>query len=527
MTQILSKVSITDSINKVVETTDGLILNGHYYDKASMSPQPLDLYAPIGAAFDLSMSKRIPSVYFTSYGVIENYGKGSLIVRDSNDKDITYVFTENSRSTKNSFLVMKISEKDGSSSYIAYGTPNVTYFADSCPNRVYDVIGQNDTTIFALGTSYYPSSSSTNVYCSILSIDKATLKVSIVETYGPRVVANVVVDTPMHSYILLKGQYGVTAARRFNKISGVSEIVTVTSVNGSVVYQQSTPSNGIEVEEGKFLVYTLSEVANKMTFTKRIIDTTIESLLTCANQQEGTATYTIKEGLEVTELPVLPSSIYNRYHLEVTNYNGKNYLNVFVSDTTGTLTGNIGKYGIYTFLINEDYSLKLTCFSPTAGVIATGYITNHKKDAVLCLTTGSMKYYLFDPVIEGWVQIFAENTTMSSAGFDLSDNLWYCDTVGGVYMVSPSKPVSVSLTMERDDYKYDGTNIDTNLVISVKNMSGVRVGAKFKLTIKGSAVFPATDSKVTTVTSTDLEDLLVPITIKDGGQIMVYPELLI
>ena len=76
MTQILDKYSLKNSNCKVVETNDGVILNAHYYDKSTMTPQPLTTIPLEGTALDLCLSKRIIKSHVNGYyGTVETYGK--------------------------------------------------------------------------------------------------------------------------------------------------------------------------------------------------------------------------------------------------------------------------------------------------------------------------------------------------------------------------------------------------------------------------------------------------------------------
>lgn len=526
MSQILNNISITTSLNKVVETTEGFILNGHYYDKATMTPQPLTTFETIGVVDDMCLSKRIvKSVYDSGHG-FENYGRESLVITDNYDSDITYLIGESSRTNSITTNILKITEKDGTAMQILRGNVSIGYYAATYNNRIYDIIGQNQNEIFVLASVSFTGTSS-GPFSAILSINKTTLAVTSIEQFGRYYISSKVFETPLYTFILMQEGKGALMCKRFNKMTAKAETVTVTSAPGTIAYHYSQASNGLMLEDGRFLVYSLSDAAGVITFTKRIIDPEDISLTTCAKYDEGVVDYTISELLDITEFPALASNYRNRHILEITSHNNKNYLNVFVYDLSGTVTGNIGKYGIYTFLITEGNGLELCGFTPMNGATPLGYILNNAKDGILSFTNNSLLYYLFNVEKQCWEEIYNVKGTITSAGFDMRDNIWYMDSLGNVEMLSPINPVSISLKMEEDNYQFDGIDIDTNILINAVNMDNEKIPATVKMTIKGSAIFTSTNTKTMTIVTNKGEDLRVPITVKDGGQIIIYPELII
>lgn len=533
MTQILDKYSLKNSNCKVVETNDGVILNAHYYDKSTMTPQPLTTIPLEGTALDLCLSKRIVKSHVNgSYGTVETYGKESLTVVDSYDDTITYVFAENNRTTSINPSITKISEKNGVAAIENTVNMSAGYFVNGMCWRVYDVLGQSKDNLYVLGSTVYTSNGSSYYgwYTGVLTINKTTLAMTVTETFSRYFNASKICETPLYTYILVQGSKNAHTMKRLNKSTAKVETCTVTSNAGtSAAYTISQGSKGIEIEDGKFLSYSVREISGNLAFIHRVIDTNDDALDTCCKYVEDVTTVNAENGLDVDADAIPMANNYRlRWQLEVNEANGNHYLNVLFYDVSESISTYNGKYGIYTYRINKDtYELTLTGKTVIPGVIPFGMIANNKHNGLMAVTANSLRYYEFNVAKECWEETYLANDAIYSAGFDLSDNIWYATTAGVVEMITPESPVDISLAMEEAGYQYDGNDIDTNLVISAKDMNGDKVAAKIKLVIKGSAVFTSSGTKTTTTTTLVGQDLKLPITIKDGGQVIVYPELII
>lgn len=78
---------------------------------------------------------------------------------------------------------------------------------------------------------------------------------------------------------------------------------------------------------------------------------------------------------------------------------------------------------------------------------------------------------------------------------------------------------------EQGLYEYEGEDIDTNLIISTTNLQGQYLRREVKLDIKGNAKFKENDTKSITVTTSDTEDLSIPVVITGAGALNIFPKI--
>lgn len=99
---------------------------------------------------------------------------------------------------------------------------------------------------------------------------------------------------------------------------------------------------------------------------------------------------------------------------------------------------------------------------------------------------------------------------------------------GMVYEYLPSKPLSVRLSLDQDNYTYSGTDINANISVSVKNIaSGSQISATIRLVINGTNAKFNNNLQVLTVQTYETGNLQVPITITGGGRPMITSHIVI
>lgn len=518
MAQILDSTNITGTINKVVELQEGFILNGHYYDKATMTPQPLTFFPMAGRNADIAVSKRISYTYGSGSYTIPTTSKSSILVRDNYDPEITYAFSESCLLTIG-INAVRIREKNGTAILEKSRVLIESFFSGIYHPKIVEIVSQTKDYLFV---NLHSWGAGGNGY-SIMSINKATLEGATIGVMEYKM-AKLVADTPEFSYFIVQDISSTVTAKRLNKSTLVLETPTVTAYTGTGS-KQASASKGIEVAPGEFLVYTANEISAKTAFNRRIINTNDISLLTCAKKNESPVVLTAKAGLAITDIGGSTSRAVS-YELYPTTVNGKMYLNVLVYDPSNIIPATIGLNGIYTYLINPTtYDLQLVSYYIIPGEIAVGLMMDHKQEGIVALTSNSLRYFKFNATSEAWECIYTENKKITSVGFDLDDNIWYQDFNSQIEMISPTTPVKVNISLENASYQYNGVDIDTNIIINATNFTGNKMVCNIKLTVKGSAVFTSTGTNVATFTLPADTDLYIPIKIKDGGQVIIYPEL--
>jgi len=124
----------------------------------------------------------------------------------------------------------------------------------------------------------------------------------------------------------------------------------------------------------------------------------------------------------------------------------------------------------------------------------------------------------------GWGKATTITDHVYGMGRDSLDRMWYVtrSTKWGAsyfetHLLTPSLPVTVTVTPASSNYTYAGTTISTNLNVSAFNASGARIATSVKLVIEGASMKFSDNSTVKTVTTTTGGDLAVAVNITGAG----------
>jgi len=132
--------------------------------------------------------------------------------------------------------------------------------------------------------------------------------------------------------------------------------------------------------------------------------------------------------------------------------------------------------------------------------------------------------YAFNPAT-GWNQANVISQNVGSIGRDRNDRIWY--TVSETNMAStdypninlltPTLPISITITPELESYTYSGSTINTYVNVSAYNASGARIATDVRLLIEGSGMEFVGGATVSTVTTSAVGELQVNIDITSAG----------
>jgi hypothetical protein len=84
-------------------------------------------------------------------------------------------------------------------------------------------------------------------------------------------------------------------------------------------------------------------------------------------------------------------------------------------------------------------------------------------------------------------------------------------------LLTPTLPVSITVTPENASYTYAGSNITTYVNVSAINASGARIATSVKLVIEGSSMTFTDGSTQKTVTTQTSGELQVGTTVTGAG----------
>jgi hypothetical protein len=124
----------------------------------------------------------------------------------------------------------------------------------------------------------------------------------------------------------------------------------------------------------------------------------------------------------------------------------------------------------------------------------------------------------------GWTETTSVGSYIHECGRDSLDRIWYTkpSTVYGSYkpelhLLTPTLPVSITVTPENASYTYAGSNITTYVNVSAINASGARIATSVKLVIEGSSMTFTDGSTQKTVTTQTSGELQVGTTVTGAG----------
>ena len=147
---------------------------------------------------------------------------------------------------------------------------------------------------------------------------------------------------------------------------------------------------------------------------------------------------------------------------------------------------------------------------------------NDTKTLMAVLTGGNTYIYSFNNAT-GWSLASTITDKIVEIGRDSLDRIWYV-TAGkygssypSLHLLTPSLPVTVTLTSAASDYTYSGSNINSTLTVNAINASGARIETNVKLVIEGSSMTFNDGTTIKTVTTSSSGDTSVPIIITGAG----------
>lgn len=124
----------------------------------------------------------------------------------------------------------------------------------------------------------------------------------------------------------------------------------------------------------------------------------------------------------------------------------------------------------------------------------------------------------------GWNQTTLLPHKVQNIGRDSLDRIWYIrpsskygNTKPELHLLTPTLPVTISVTPENAAYTYSGSTITSYIDVSAINASGARIASSVKLVIEGSSMTFSDDSTSKTVTTLTTGELQVATKVISAG----------
>lgn len=116
-------------------------------------------------------------------------------------------------------------------------------------------------------------------------------------------------------------------------------------------------------------------------------------------------------------------------------------------------------------------------------------------------------------------RIYIISSSSSNTYFETLETYGQSQGSFTIWEYIPCSPFLIDFRLENNEYTYLGININTNIILNVKNpLLGIRVAKTVKLTINGNTATFADGSKTQTVTSSTTQNTSIPIIITGAGR---------
>lgn len=510
--KILNDFKIEKPMQKMVETYNGYIMNGHYYNKETMCPQAFSVFPTYGSHQDLTMNKMISTNHSLNY--LSTKTENNVII-DKNDPEIIYIFTSGWR---NSYYgkILKIRENSSKAELIKEYEYNYNGIY-STNYRLVECIGQTDNFLFVVVEAQ-------TGYCqSVQKIDKETLVASQVVTFNYEYYSNYkkVNETEDSIYVIVECRYSSSRFYKINKINYTTEFIDFPDLKGTFNCK-FIPSDCEKIED-KFVFYLMNHKTNgtfyfsKMTFDPKAIEfknsvTTTEINTTWSDELKNIPEF------NTPEYPCV-------YELNILNINNKKYLNVLMYENGSAKqhVDNFKMHGIYTFEIDPKDNSKLIYRNKTEKFSFNfrGAIGFNNNSYLVGLTEAAVLFFNFDSKNERYIINKIISCQPYSVGIDLKNNIWISKGNGDIDMHAPFVPTSVNVNFEKNSYKFEGEEISSNILVECYDYENKAIECNLELTLMGNAIFSKNDSKIINITTAATENK-IPIKVIGAGNISVY-----
>ena len=521
MAKILDNTTINGPVQRIVETNNGYIIQGNYYDKVTLSPRPFKNFINYGNGQDLSFNKSMFCQVAGGIGWSQSKTTNGLVITDSEDPTITYVFSNYFRSSSAQFSMQKIKETDDNVQLIAStGLPSNSL--PSAYSYISHYMGQSKDYLFVVGSSFY------NAYSGFYRINKVTLGIELIANNNAYTYVMKFRENSNYIYWGFTGDYCTTYMFRYNKLTNVNENMGVPlRQSPQVMYTVMSPELKVDDNTGIVYEFHVDSTSKKFDFYRNTLDYS-QSVATSTVKQTA---ITINWGTTgLTMMPMFQASRQIKYEpFFTTTSSGKTYLNISVSSVgTDVPASNYGQLGIYTFAI-DDTTKDLTCtaFVNVTSALYRNFIGLKNNEFLVCHSDTALIYVTFDEANQKFVVTDTNNCTPNYVGIDLSENIWFVNGAWEIEMISPFIPTTVNVNYEKDSYKYEGDNIDTFITIEAKNYNGSNIAATLDLQIKGPGVFTSNNMKTIRDVTLTTGTKNIPVQVNGAGNLVIYPKLVL
>lgn len=549
MALVLKADTSTITVPKVIETKNGMIFNGHYYNKDNLAPVAFEylILDKNCVRNTLNTNKRLRPTALSSCSEVWNE---DTIIADKYEPNIFYSIIYN----KSDFNIVKYKEAQNKIELITSINIDSGYDKYLGQDKRYLYYSFRGSEAMSGSTNYIFNGKTirgfnkVSAFIQIGKIDKQDLSntqlnkcyyfyrdgflsiPTVIEIYEDSnyiyygsftsIVTNYLGD---RTRIPLK----LVIYRIVKSNSFIEEIKSDIQISTDEIYNFIDNKDVFKISDNAigFYLLNLSSEANeinpfkliKVNFDEMVVDNmiTVEEVTFTWNDQ-------IKQSLSV-----FPDGVLYSYETFITKVNNKSYISIIMYQNADQyVTEQIVNQGIYTFEIIDFNNLKLTNYNRISDSVLKCYLLSKDRSFLIVSSANNTIFMKFDTE-KGCFKITSTIEELPlSIGLDLSERVWIMKADNEVDVYSMSNPTDFNMKFEKDYYDYVGTNIETFITIEAKNFLGEYININVELTIDGNAKFKDNSSSVIKITTPSDGELNIPVIITGSNQITVCPKIL-
>lgn len=514
--KFLDSKKIAGATARIVETRFYYIINGHVYDKATMTPRGLEFVEGVQGCNCVPSTKKHIAVMNGAEGLYENQQSNFIV--DSEDSTITYIpiqeYHTSTPGVYNRTRLLKVRETPTSFQFLT-ATDNTQ---PTTHGWIREIVSQSRDYLFAIvGTS-----NTNRVYLQRFLKSDLTLNLTMFDVgawvdwryLGEKD------DEMIFMYMLPSTAANKWQLHQINKLSNTRTSVTV--MNGSAANLCVIPTD-------------LKLVSDKVYKQYHAYIRPADNLITiCLNTYDFTKVGASANAAILTKVDLIADHSWLPANnnaimklVETTGADGSKYLTMIRIQTSTTTSLSAGNHIVYKI---DSETGALTRVGASTGDLSTALVkgcipVNNGRNLVL-ITTSSAVIATFDEVTKTFKNTKEIVTNPYSVAVDDFENIYITNLDFSVTKLNPGMPTDIKMEWVNPLGTWSGSNLSNGVKINAYNGSAERIAVQVRLLIDGSnAVWDANTSREITITTKADEDLIVPITITKGGSLIVRPTL--
>lgn len=472
--KLLDSTVISNKQPRMVELLDKMVINGHVYDKTSLTPDKMSYLPIVADTLDMFLNN-------VARPAQKNRITYNNVIQDNKDSKITYVI-ENSADRACLHKIQK--NTDGSFSHlgIVYENSSEYQYIDQdglyiylklrYVGEVYYITKVNKLTLAKANTHIVTSpetkinlvyKNDTDIYFA-LSYDRDKLAVYKYQRYT-------------NALTILKNDYPAEEAFLFSCL-GVQD-----NSNGVLVARNEKTFSG---ERKLILKRYLVDDYNQKVYDKVInLDCTL---------------------LPGNKIPLITSST-DSWKIEYFKRDLSEYIIIYELYNHKKL-----------YLLKKTKEDEYTVIQEiTLGLSYNGLIAHNNCRTLIMYNQTQVGFYTFSDFEERFELTHSEFHIFDCLGVDKSQRIWIKNTYQEVLLLSENNPIKAEVEFALEDATYQNEPIETTLQVYAKSFTGGLITSDVEIVLNGPIYFTDTKTQVKRIKTLSTNPTIIPVTLTGVG----------